>query len=83
MTRPRSHLAWLCRRGTRELDLLLRGYLDRAYDNATRTEQEAFVSLLEKQDPELQALFFGSVRNANCQLESLVDHIVAAAAPDA
>lgn len=81
MSLPHSQLAWLCRRGTRELDLLLRTYLERAYHTAARAEQEAFVSLLNKQDPELQALFFGAVRDADRGLRPLVDRILAVAAP--
>ncbi len=82
MSRPRTELAWLCRRGTRELDLLLRAYLDRAYDAATQIEQEAFVSLLERQDPELQSLFFNPAREADPTLRHLAESIVAVAATD-
>ncbi len=54
-----ARLAWRCRRGTRELDLLLAGYLMRHYANAPAVHQEAFRRLLELPDPQLQALLAG------------------------
>lgn len=50
-------LEWRCRRGTRELDLLLQRYLHLQYEGAGRTSQMAFERLLELQDPVLQAYF--------------------------
>ena len=48
-----SRLRWQCRRGMRELDQLLSGYLDRRYDAASEAEKSAFRRLLELSDPEL------------------------------
>ncbi len=51
-----KRLEWLCRRGTRELDLLLRGYLKEVYPQASEPHKNAFRRLLEYSDPELQEL---------------------------
>lgn len=83
MTYSRSRLCWLCRRGTRELDLLLRAYLDLAYDDAPTAEQDSFTALLERTDEELQALFFGPARVTDPSLKPLVDRILEVTAPDA
>jgi antitoxin CptB len=56
----RSDLRWRCRRGTRELDLLLSAYMERAYESATPVDQARFAELLERRDVELQAIFFGN-----------------------
>lgn len=48
-----SRLRWRCRRGTRELDQVLGGWLDERYPSATETARAAFARLLERQDPEL------------------------------
>ena len=48
-----SQLQWQCRRGMRELDQLLKQYLDGRYDAADEVEKAAFRSLLELPDPEL------------------------------
>lgn len=51
-----SQLRWKCRRGTKELDLLLQGYLENVYPRASAGEQTAFQELLELQDPQLSEL---------------------------
>lgn len=48
-----ARLRWLCRRGMKELDVLLERYLERDYAAANETEQRAFRELLECQDPVL------------------------------
>ena len=49
----RSRLAWRCRRGVKELDLLLMGWLSRDFESATAEQRERFAALLELPDPEL------------------------------
>ena len=62
----RAQLQWLCRRGTKELDLVLQRYLDEAFDQADTAEQLAFFALLEQQDTELtKRLLVGSVEPAD------------------
>ena len=48
-----KRLAWRCRRGTRELDILLGGWLREEFAAASEAERTAFESLLEQQDPDL------------------------------
>ena len=48
-----ARLRWRCRRGMRELDVMLGRYLDRAWEMASPAERRAFVQLVELQDPEL------------------------------
>lgn len=43
-------LRWACRRGMRELDILLARYLDDHFCGASSSEQAAFRLLLETQD---------------------------------
>lgn len=50
---PPPRLLWRCRRGTRELDLLLSGWVARHWQAAAATERAAFAALLEEQDPDL------------------------------
>jgi len=47
----KSKLRWRCRRGTRELDLLLTRFLAQRFDHARPPIQHAFAELLEQQDP--------------------------------
>lgn len=48
-----SRLAWQCRRGMRELDLLLLQYLESRYARANDDEKSAFQAVLDLPDPEL------------------------------
>lgn len=48
-----ARLRWLCRRGMKELDVLLERYLERDYPAAPEGERAAFRELLECQDPVL------------------------------
>ena len=49
-------LAWQCRRGSKELDVLLQNYLQRHYRQADETEKKLFSELLQLEDGELSAL---------------------------
>jgi antitoxin CptB len=48
-----SQLYWQCRRGSLELDLLLKNYLENRYAQATKLEQQKFSELLKLEDDEL------------------------------
>ena len=48
-----ARLRWRCRRGTRELDLLLQRFLDVVYPTLTDQERRAFERLLDEADPDL------------------------------
>ncbi len=52
-----AKLRWQCRRGSLELDLLLKHYLDSAYLQADSDEQARFAKLLELDDEALLAVF--------------------------
>jgi antitoxin CptB len=54
-----ARLRWRCRRGMRELDVMLARYLDRIWDGASPVERDAFAQLVELQDPELFGYLFG------------------------
>lgn len=54
-----ARLRWRCRRGMRELDVMLTRYLDRAWAAASPTERDAFVQLVELQDPDLLGYLVG------------------------
>lgn len=76
----RTRLQWLCRRGMRELDLVLMGYLEREYDAAAPDEQTAFSRLLDESDDALWRYFYGDLLPDDTALAALVRTIRAAAA---
>ena len=54
-----ARLRWRCRRGMRELDVMLTRYLDRVWPTASSAERAAFEQLIEMQDPELFGYLVG------------------------
>ena len=54
-----AKLRWGCRRGMRELDVVLTRYVDRVWATASPAERDAFAHLVELQDPELFGYLVG------------------------
>ncbi len=73
-----GRLRWRCRRGMKELDRLLTGYLDRDFLSASAAEQAGFRELLELQDPVLYDYCLGRDRPTAPLLAALIDRIVQA-----
>ena len=67
-----SRLRWLCRRGMKELDLVLTGYLENHYSDAGESEQAGFRRLLEMQDPELYKLILGKQSTEDEEMAQIV-----------
>jgi antitoxin CptB len=70
-------LRWRCRRGMKELDLLLTRYVDEQYRDAAPDHQQAFRQLLDFQDPLLYEYFLGRVLPPDAVLSSLIERITA------
>ena len=71
----KSMLIWRCRRGMKELDTLLRSYLDNRYDSAPVSEQRLFERLLTLQDPDLYNYLTGRDHAEDTDVQSLVKRI--------
>ena len=69
-----GRLRWRCRRGMKELDILLTRYLDERYAKAPAGEQDAFRGLLEIQDPLIYAYCLGQ-EPAPEHLAGLIDRV--------
>lgn len=66
-------LKWLCRRGMKELDLLMEAYLERDYPQANAARQAAFERLLGYQDPLILDLLFDRVQDEDAEVQALID----------
>ncbi len=51
-----AKLKWQCRRGTKELDLLLMDYLETRYPTSSPQKKSQFIQLLALEDDELMAV---------------------------
>ena len=76
MAADEGRLRWRCRRGMKELDILLTRYVDERYRAASAEEQQAFQSLLETQDPVIYAYCLGQERPPE-HLAALIERIAA------
>lgn len=70
-----SRLKWLCRRGMKELDLLMDGYLEEDYPNASAEDRRAFEALLEYQDPLILDLLFARTQDPDPAIQSLIERL--------
>jgi len=75
----RRRLRWRCRRGMRELDVLLERWLDRYWDEADRAHRAAFERLLANEDDALWAWVTGRSSPEDVELVTLVEQLVAPA----
>jgi antitoxin CptB len=80
MSEEFGKLRWRCRRGMKELDVLLTRYVDQRFRIAPQPEQEAFRQLLETQDPVLYAYCLGA-QTPPAQFAALIQRIVAFSEP--
>jgi antitoxin CptB len=76
MAEELGRLRWRCRRGMKELDILLTRYIDERFCTASPQEQEAFRGLLEIQDPVIYAYCLGQERPPE-HLAVLIERITA------
>jgi len=75
-----ARLRWQCRRGTKELDLLLQRYLETRYLPADGEEKALFIKLLELEDDELLGVLMGELGVKMGEMKLLVEKIRAFAA---
>ena len=71
----RRRLAWRCRRGMRELDVLLERFLREDYGDAPESERRAFVALLELPDPVIVDFLLGGVTPADPPLAAVAARV--------
>ena len=69
-----GRLRWRCRRGVKELDVLLTRFLDDGYSQLNAQERGDFESLLDLPDPELAAYCLGQLP-ATATYSSLIQRL--------
>jgi antitoxin CptB len=71
-------LRWRCRRGMKELDVLLTRYVEERFCDAPTAHQQAFRELLEAPDPLIYAYCLGREPPPTALLCSLIERITVA-----
>jgi antitoxin CptB len=75
-------LLWRCRRGMKELDVLLTRYVEEQYCGAPTAQQEAFRTLLEAPDMVIYGYLLRQHRPPTALLSSLIERITGRAFDD-
>jgi len=70
-----NKLAWRCRRGTKELDVLMQKFLNNYYQSASLELQQAFERMLDMQDPELYDLLVGRQASSDQSVNQVIEYI--------
>jgi antitoxin CptB len=70
-----AKLIWHCRRGMRELDLLLVSYREKFYTTANAIEQQTFVQLLDLPDDLIYDYLFGEKQPDTIEMTFLINKI--------
>ncbi|MBN8480831.1 MAG: succinate dehydrogenase assembly factor 2 [Xanthomonadales bacterium] len=68
-------MRWRCRRGTRELDQMLGGWLEERHAGAPLPARQAFARLLEHADPDLWNWLLGNGAPVDKDEALLIDEI--------
>jgi antitoxin CptB len=76
VARLRPRMAWRCRRGMKELDLLLIGWLETQFERASDAQRGQFEALLELPDPQLARYLLGGERPEGAELAAAVDAVL-------
>jgi antitoxin CptB len=76
-----NRIYWQCRRGMRELDELLLGFLNRDYDQLDQRERDTFAALLTTNDNQLLEYLMGRTPPRDEATARVIDKIRAAARP--
>jgi antitoxin CptB len=70
-----GRLRWRCRRGMKELDLLLTRYVEEEYGRASPAVRRAFLELLEAPDPVIYAYCMGQAHPPTPILSAVIERI--------
>ena len=73
-----GYFRWRCRRGMKELDFVLNGFLDKCWDELSHQDKQLLDDMLEQQDMQLWYWFSGREKPQEPELKSLVSRICAA-----
>lgn len=71
----KARMRWLCRRGMKELDVLLERYFAAEFDHMDALGQSRFYALLQLEDPDLYAYLMGRAAPEQPALAALVVEI--------
>jgi antitoxin CptB len=72
----RDRLRWRCRRGMKELDVLLARWIEQGWAGAGEERKRAFAWLLEQPDPDIADWLLGGARPPEAAHAEIIDDIL-------
>ena len=70
-----KQIVWRCRRGVRELDVLLDSYLNSKYLHLDTIEKRAFERLLDEQDPIIMDWLFDKSKPEDEGISNIINQL--------
>ncbi|MES2663312.1 MAG: succinate dehydrogenase assembly factor 2 [Pseudomonadota bacterium] len=71
----KSYLQWQCRRGMKEIEVLLMPFVETHYDALNEAEKHVFLQFLEEADAEIHSWFLGYETPKNIDYQVLIEKI--------
>ncbi|MFT5397072.1 MAG: antitoxin CptB [Gammaproteobacteria bacterium] len=72
MDDDRSRLLWRCRRGIREMDIVLQTFLNQSYDTLSDTDKNTFAQLLDEADLDILNWIMGKGEPENDGIKNII-----------
>ncbi len=75
MSFNKSRLLWRCRRGIKEMDIILQDFVDNSYEQLSNENKNAFSNLLDEQDLDILNWIMGKGEPADSKLIGIINII--------
>jgi antitoxin CptB len=72
MSTERSRLMWRCRRGIREMDIVLQAFLNESYDSLSDKDKDTFSQLLDEADLDILNWIMGKDTPVSDDLKKII-----------
>tara|TARA_Y100000992_G_scaffold108400_1_gene70590 strand:+ start:279 stop:524 length:246 start_codon:yes stop_codon:yes gene_type:complete len=70
-----KEVLWKCRRGTKELDILMSNFYNDFYKTASQFQKEGFIKLLSLEDPVIYDLLLNKISLKDIAVNEIADMI--------
>tara|TARA_B100000959_G_C14808891_1_gene552926 strand:- start:409 stop:657 length:249 start_codon:yes stop_codon:yes gene_type:complete len=75
MSFNKSRLLWRCRRGIKEMDIILQDFVNNSYEQLSNENKNAFSNLLDEQDLDILNWIMGKDEPADSKLIGIINII--------
>ena len=75
MSDKKARLLWRCRRGIKEMDIILQEFINVSYDQLNDEDKNAFAKLLDEQDLDILNWIMGKDKPINDRLANIINII--------